>query len=466
MKKWLQYKWIGFLAIVLSALGYVIASRFVPRSDFYTLIGLWVCIFSCSFLIINNKKTTINQLLFVGVFFRVLVIDVLPWMSQDYFRFIWDGRLLIKGINPYLSTPLQHISANNFLVNQAQLLYEGMGALNAKHYTNYPPMSQLGYFIAAILGQNSIITSVIVMRVILILSDIGTFIFGVKLLKELKLPQKNIAYYFLNPFIIIELIGNLHFEALMVFFLVASLFCLIRKKWVIAGILLGISVNVKLLPLILIPIFARFFLSKPLNSFYSLSKFIKSEKKNTINYIVFILITIGINMLFFVPFTNAKLIENYTNSVGLWFSNFEFNASLYYIARWIGYQITGWNVIAITGKLLPAFAILIILCIGLFRKNENPRKLLVSLLFGFFAYLVCSTTIHPWYLAIPLVLSCFTHYRFLWVWSCVVVLSYHTYQNPEHWKENLWWVALEYAIVFLALTYELLQKKVRIFRKY
>ncbi len=457
---------MGFLAIVLSTLSYIILPRFVPRSEFYILIGLWLCTFVCSLVIIHNKKYSLSHLLLIGIFFRILLIDVLPWMSQDYFRFIWDGRLLIKGINPYLSTPLQHISSNNFPINQAQVLYEGMGTLNAKHYTNYPPMSQLGYFIAAVFGQNSIITSVVVMRVILILSDTGTFFFGVKLLKELKLPKKNIAYYFLNPFIIIELIGNLHFEALMVFFLVISLYYLIRKKWAIAGILLGISVNVKLLPFILIPVFARFFLSKPLNSFHSLSKFIKSEKKNVINYTVFILITIGINVLFFAPFINAKLIENYTNSVGLWFSSFEFNASLYYIARWIGYQITGWNVIAITGKLLPAFAILIILCVGLFRKNENPQKLLTSLLFSFFAYLVCSTTIHPWYLAIPLVLSCFTHYRFLWIWSCVVVLSYHTYQNPEQWKENLWWVALEYVIVSLALTYELFSKKVSIFRKY
>lgn len=459
MKLLLQYKWVGYLAVLCSTLFIFVLSRYVPRYHFYELTLLWLLFFGASWIIINHKKFNPVHILGIGVFFRLLLIDITPWMSQDYFRFIWDGRLLFQGINPYLSTPLQHITNSNYPVNHAQKLYEGMGALNAKHFTNYPPMSQLGYWIAAVFGQNSILTSVITMRLLLILADIGTFIFGIKLLKVLQLPHKNIGLYFLNPFVILELTGNLHFEALMVFFLVISLYFILQKKWIIGGIVLGISVNVKLLPLLLVPIFARFFLKKSLNSYTSIAQFTKNEKDSIVKYLFFVVLVLSTNFLLFVPFINAKLIANFSSSVGLWFNSFEFNASLYYIARWIGFQIKGWNVIALTGKLLPAIAVLCILLLSLFRKNEKKEVLLSSLLFAFTIYLLFSTTVHPWYLAIPLALSCFTNYRFLWVWSAVVIFSYNAYSDPKYWHENLWWVGLEYVILLGFILREALFKK-------
>ena len=69
------------------------------------------------------------------------------------------------------------------------------------------------------------------------------------------------------------------------------------------------------------------------------------------------------------------------------------------------------------------------------------------MLFAVTAYLLLSTTVHPWYLAIPLVLSVFTEMKYVIVWSVVVMLSYYAYSNPEY-QENLWLVALEYLTVF------------------
>lgn len=457
--KWLvKYKWTGHLAIILSIFFILILSRFTPRHHFYELTKIWVTLFGLSWIILNHQKFNLSHILITGILFRLLLIDVLPWMSQDYFRFIWDGRLLHNGINPYLSTPLQHITNGYYPVNHTQSLYEGMGALNAKHFTNYPPMSQFGYWIAALFGRNSILISVITMRIVLILADIGTFIFGVKLLKLLQLPSKNIGLYFLNPFVILELTGNLHFEALMVFFVVISLYFILQKKWIIGGILFGISVNVKLLPLLLVPVFARYFLSQPLNSYTSITTFIKNEQRSIYKYLLFVFLILGVNFLLFAPFINAELISNFSSSVGLWFNSFEFNASLYYIARWIGFQIKGWNIIALTGKLLPAIAVLCIFLLSLFRKNEKKEILLSSLLFSFTVYLLFSTTVHPWYLAIPLALSCFTSYRFIWVWSAVVIFSYNAYLDPENWHENLWWVGLEYLLVLGFFLINLLKK--------
>ncbi len=459
MDKILQYKWTPYITIVVSLVLYVLSSRWIPRHHFYEMSIVWLILFGLSWIILESKKTTLSNILLIGIIFRLLLIDLLPWMSQDYFRFIWDGRLLFDGINPYLSTPLEHIEANSFPVNHAEQLFKGMGSLNAKHYTNYPPMSQLGYWIAALFGRDSILVSVVTMRVLLILADIGTFIYGVKILSILKLPSKNIGLYFLNPFVILELTGNLHFEALMVFFLTISLYFILKKKWILGSVLFGISVNVKLLPLILVPVFARFFLKLPIKNHTNIRSFFSIEKSQFLKYLFFVFTILGINFALFAPFISSDLIQNYSISVGLWFKNFEFNASLYYIARWIGYQITGWNMIAVTGKLMPAFAVLGIFLISIFRNNEKKETLLVSLLFSFSIYLFFTTTVHPWYLAIPLIISCFTRYSFLWVWTALVILSYNAYLDPNHWEENLWFVGLEYLVVFGVMAFELLKSK-------
>lgn len=146
------------------------------------------------------------------------------------------------------------------------------------------------------------------------------------------------------------------------------------------------------------------------------------------------------------------------SSVGLWFGKFEFNASIYYIIRWIGFQVKGYNIIETVGKILPIITILIILGLTFFRKYQNTRQLLTNMLYAVTAYLFLSTTVHPWYLAIPLVLSVFSQLKYVVVWTGVVMLSYYAYSNPE-FQENMWLLAVEYIIVLSFLVFELYKRK-------
>ena len=77
------------------------------------------------------------------------------------------------------------------------------------------------------------------------------------------------------------------------------------------------------------------------------------------------------------------------------------------------------------------------------------------MLLGVSAYFLLSTTVHPWYIATPLLLSVFTKYRFPIVWSAFVMLSYSAY-GAEGFKENLWLVAAEYVIVIAFAITEML----------
>lgn len=447
---------LNYLLILISAIAFVYIEYFLPRTSFMVLVTLWLTLFGTTHYLAYKTQLTINQLFGLGVLFRLLLLIAIPPLSQDFNRFIWDGRLLLQGLNPYLTTPDFLITNNLATIHDANKLYKAMGNLNATNYTNYPPISQLGYYIAALFGSESILTSIVVMRLQLIAADIGIFFYGKKILQTLKLPKRNIFLYFLNPFIILELTGNLHYEPLMILFLVGSLHYLLENKWIVSAVLLGLSINVKLLPLVFIPVFASFFIQERIlkKSFSNSIQLLVKGRKKIARYIVFCSLSIITNLLLFSPFYNSTFLTNYSSSIGLWFKSFEFNASIYYIARWVGYQIVGWNTIATLGKILPLFTITFVVALSILKNNSQPKTLFNSLLFSISIYLVFTTTVHPWYLSIPIALSVFTNYKYIYIWTIAIVLSYYAYSNPL-FKENFYLIAVEYLFVFSVFIFEI-----------
>ncbi len=439
-KKYQSHVLILFISIL-----YFFFSYGLDRSNFSQLIALYFSLFFLSFLLFQREKENTSFLIRISFLFRLIFLFAIPNLSQDFYRFIWDGRMILEGLNPYVSLPETFIQQQMYPIAQAQELYDGMGELNGSHFTNYPPFNQFNFLLAALLSSANILGAAIVLRVQIILADIGIFYFGKKILEKLNLPVSNIFLFILNPFVIIELTGNLHFESVMLFFLAWSLHLLLQKKWIWAPVLLGCSVSVKLIPLLLVPVFIQWFYKE-------------KNVKNIFQFILFGSVVVITNLILFLPFLSSELVENYTNSVGLWFNNFEFNASLYYIAREIGYLFRGYNEIAIIGKVMSGLAIIMILTISFFRNNKTPQKLFEALLLIITFYYSTTTTMHPWYLANVLLLSVFTRFKFPVVWSLVIVLTYQAYANNP-WKENLWLVALEYVLVYGFLIWELTRKK-------
>ena len=436
-------KYKDVLLILASTILYFIFAYSLERTEFNKLLVLWFALFGCFYLLIKSKTIHTTTLIGLVVLFRLIFLFAIPNLSQDFYRFIWDGRMILEGLNPYLSLPEAFIQKGLHPIADAHNLYSGMGEMNGSHYTNYPPINQLCFLIAALFASKSVFGSIIVLRVLIIFADIGILYFGKKLLERLNLPIKNIFWYALNPFIIIEMTGNLHFEPVMLFFLIWSFYKLHQQKWIFAAVLLACSVSVKLIPLLFLPLFYQWFVKKEKNWFVGIKKLS-----------LFYAITLATIILLFLPFYSSEFIENYANSVGLWFRNFEFNASFYYIFREIGYLFRGYNEIAIIGKITPIITIVFLLIITFFRNNNTMIQLITALLFGLCFYYFTATTVHPWYLATPLILSVFTKYRFPIIWTIVIIFSYQAYANTP-WKENLWFVALEYLVLYGFLFFEL-----------
>lgn len=423
-----------WILIIVSLISYFVFSYNLHRSEFYKLIFLYTLLFGSFLGIIIQNKPNLKLLLGLAIFFRLLLLFSTPNLSDDFYRFIWDGRMIWEGMNPYLHLP----ETNPNLIAEGQELYDGMGSMNGSHYTCYPPINQFYFLIPALLFAKNLFGSTIIMRLLIIAADIGTYYFGKKILEHFKLPNYKIFFYLLNPFIILELTGNLHFEGVMLFFLAAAFYYLLKNKWQKSAVLFSVSVSVKLIPILFLPVLIKRLGIKKSIGFYS--------------------IVAALNLLFFVPFLSQELIDNFMSSIHLYFQNFEFNASIYYIVREIGFQIKGYNIIQSVGKITPIIVSASVIALALFRNNKTPRILFESLLFSIVIYYSLASIVHPWYIAIPLFLSLFTRYKFPLVWSFFIILSYSAYQN-ETYQENLFLVGVEYLVVFGYFLFEIYSNK-------
>lgn len=434
---YLQLHKLPLLFALFSLIFYYSLAYQVERTDFIKLITLFAALFFFCWKLIQFEKWNYRFLLVTGILSRLVFIALEPHLSQDFYRFIWDGELVSHFINPYLETPNSLIEQKNLYVANAQELYRGMGSLSARHYSSYPPLNQLFFAFAALLGGKTILGSIMVMRLTIILADLGIFYFGRKLLKNLNRSPHLIFWYFLNPLVIAELTGNLHFEGVMLFFLVWSVYLLSQNKWQLAGIVLGCSISVKLVPLLFLPLFLKYL----------------GIRKSILFYGIVIITT----LVLFIPFYSPEFISNYSQTVGLWFSNFEFNAGLYNIIKHIAiyFDEKPWEFIKSYGKITPYVTILCALLFTFFGDNKNLLTLIGCMMWLLTIYYMISTTVHPWYIITLVLLASFNSYKFPIIWSGLILFSYFAYSQVNN-EENLWLLALEYTIVLGILAYDVI----------
>ena len=168
-------------------------------------------------------------------------------------------------------------------------------------------------------------------------------------------------------------------------------------------------------------------------------------------------------LLLFAPFFGKPLLEGMFSSLSLYFQRFEFNASLYYVLRTAGQWLIGFNPIVQLGPLLALLAAGLILYFSIKAEKQGwPLPKTILLLYGLF--LLCATTVHPWYVLPLLALMPFTSFRFPLVWSGLVFLTYAGY-SPTGYQEPLGLVALEYGLVLAVLVWELRRHTAKVGRQ-
>jgi alpha-1,6-mannosyltransferase len=428
------------------------------RHEFATLFATYAVSFLAYLMALKQTKneSDLNFFLIIAIILRGCILFAFPNLSDDIYRFIWDGHLIALGENPFNHLPRYYIENQLFTDVLTPELFAKLNSPN--YFSVYPSVCQGVFFMAVSIFPKSIYGATIVIKSFLFLCEIGTLF----LLKKLSFNSNcgspnlrgfvNLAglfpirnkfnaplIYGLNPLIILELVGNVHFEAAMIFFFLLGIFILkelkfiLNRKWFsdfrvfiylrkipsiflrfcsnlikskhslrkIEGIFLRLIRNsrfnnesdqaratVKVAPtndveetstvaLALVALAWSLSISAKLLTIMLLPLVWRQLGwKRSIQLWLFVVVT---SLLLFLPIYTDLFIPNIMTSLKLYSNKFEFNASLFYLIQGFFYWQTGWNKIQYITPYLTGFVILFIIKKSFFNDlNKNMFKELIN----------------------------------------------------------------------------------------
>ncbi|HYQ96322.1 MAG TPA: glycosyltransferase 87 family protein [Candidatus Eisenbacteria bacterium] len=181
----------------------------------------------------------------VGLAARALLLPTAPTLSEDVYRYLWDGRLVAHGVNPYPHAPSEPALARF----HGELLHH----LNhADVPTIYPPAAQL------LFGAVALVSATPTAWKLLLLSLESALVLALlRLLRGRGLPSDRLLLYYWNPLALVESFGSGHVDLVAASFLVAALALYEARRPSRAGVVFALAVLAKYVPGLLIPWFLR-----------------------------------------------------------------------------------------------------------------------------------------------------------------------------------------------------------------
>jgi len=181
-----------------------------------------------------------------AVVFRLIAATGVPSLSDDVYRYVWDGRVQAAGHHPYKLPPADPAFSDLRDADvHPRINHPGIPTI-------YPPLAEMLF---AALGSAKL--GVTGFKIVFALIDVGVILALLRLLRALHLPRDRVVLYAWNPLAVIEIAGSGHIEPLGVLLVVLALVAIVEGKAAWAGAALGGAIQAKLLPLLLVPGFAR-----------------------------------------------------------------------------------------------------------------------------------------------------------------------------------------------------------------
>ncbi|NRA12182.1 MAG: hypothetical protein HRT57_09535, partial [Crocinitomicaceae bacterium] len=214
IKRYQVHIWI--LALLALA-GYFLFAYAFKRTDHFLIFGVYTALFVIGLLItihcIRHKKHWVLVFTF-GLAFRLAFLLVTPHLSNDYFRFTWDGELQNDGVSAFKFIPKNYekfFGYDSLLKEKYKELYAASsdefpdGINSKKYYSIYPTINQFVFKNASNFGsQNG--GNLVIMRIWLLIAEVVSFFALRFLLIKNKKNEALIGLYWLNPLIIIEIV--------------------------------------------------------------------------------------------------------------------------------------------------------------------------------------------------------------------------------------------------------------------
>ncbi len=367
-------------------------------------------------------------LLFAGIL-RALFLFRSPELSDDIFRYLFDGMMLLCGANPYAEAPARVITSDPAiralipLVNHAELP------------TIYPPAAQAVFAAGAFLG------GALGMKLLLAAMDLFGCLLIIRILTRLELPASRAVLYAWHPLPVIEIAASGHIDAAAICFLLLALYLALRcgpcasrppgaavmarrigRKEIAfsfaAGACFMIAVLVKWIPLLFLP-----------------GVFLLVNRRCRTYWIAGCAMT---GALLTTPFWPE--IQNGYSTLAVYLVHWEFSGFAFRTLREISDSGTTARIILGMGAIAGAGGIYFRLLFRGFSHTERlPLFVFSSFYAASFVWLLLTPTLHPWY---ALYLVCFLPFTpgpagLVLSWS--VLLAYRVlipYHLTGNWIEN------------------------------
>ena len=331
-----------------------------------------------------------------------------PVLSDDLYRYLWEGRMWLEGINPYRLAPDD--------VALSPLRDELWPNINNPSIGSiYPPLSQLLFVLAAWFGGQ-----VWVLKLMALLAHAGTAAFVARIVNS---PRAPFAIAF-NPLLLSESALNGHLDILCGLALLVTAWALAQQRYVRASIAVCAAVGLKVVGLAFLPLFAR----RP----------------------KILLGTAFTSLLLLVPLAVARAPADPVSGAGQFASRWRGNESLFALAEWASRQAFADASADLAARSSIALVFLVLCAVVVHRRVPSFAAARILI----WSVLLLSPQVHPWYLAWLLPLELVAGGSAGLVWSAAVLCAYaplDLWVSQGVWRMSPWLQVFEYAIVALAL---------------
>jgi alpha-1,6-mannosyltransferase len=407
-----------------------------------------------------ERRMTLALIWGPALVFRLTLLLTTPTLSDDVWRFIWDGRLANAGISPY-ALPANAPRLDAFDSPQRALINNNWMA------SPYLPLAQALFVVVYRFAPDSAQAFQVAATTL----DLLTAIVLTDLLRRLRLPATRVLIYLWNPLVVVEFAHGAHVvDALMICLMMAALWALVaaatEPQWavvtarsrLISAVALAGATLTKGLPALLLPVVGRR---------WGWRNFVVCAGLIAVASIA---LALGAGWGLLGPLDGTGLF----GAIRIYAAYWNYNGGLYH---WLevalsGYptpgavppEIVGWGPIQ-AAKIISLGALSLVLA-GVWHRGLRVQDNLAMLrlaLVPLTAYLLLATTVHPWYVALIAPLLPFLAPRkgeatktgrFLvpGIYFCAIVaLSYLTYLDPAKPREYDAVRLLEYVPLYLML---------------
>src|SRR5205085_1483066 len=176
------------------------------------LVAVWLSLNSR-----DSRRVLVLGLVFAALF-RLSILFFPPYLSDDIYRYVWDGRVQATGTNPY-----RYVPADEALTQlRDEKIYPHINRRDSAQ-TIYPPVAEGAFLLITRVSE-----SVTWMKAVMVGCEAVAVWAIVQLLVAFGFARQRVLIYAWHPLVVWEFAGSGHVDALAIAFIALAL--LVRRR--------------------------------------------------------------------------------------------------------------------------------------------------------------------------------------------------------------------------------------------